>query len=38
MLRLGLLPAAIVAVVLLAILSVWLIGALGLGVYAPALR
>lgn len=33
--RLGLVPAAVAAAVLLAILSVWLIGALGLGVYAP---
>lgn len=36
--RLGLLPAAVALAVLLAIISVWLIGGLGLGVYAPALR
>jgi hypothetical protein len=34
--RLALLPLAVLVAVLLAILSVWLIGALGLGAYAPS--
>jgi hypothetical protein len=34
--RLWLLSAAVAAAVLLAILAVWLIGALGHGAYAPA--
>ena len=34
--RLAFLPVALVAICLLALVAVWVIGALGLGVYAPA--